>query len=78
MNYIKGHCKTNLDDYDCSKVKIFASVPNIGDRVEVLRKGNDSTLKVCGITHSVIKIDKSRNLITTEEFEPYIIVELHN
>lgn len=79
MNYIKGHCKTNLDDYDCSQVKVFAKVPNKGDRIKVTKRGEgETTLKVCGITHSVIKVEKSQSIITTEEFEPYIIVELHN
>lgn len=65
METIKGHCKTNLDDYEMI-VRKFYRVPNIGERVAVLHKGNRSSLKVCQITHE-IKVN-----------EPYIIVELHN
>jgi len=65
MEYIKGHCETNLDDYNVYEVKGFARVPNIGERVNCKYKGYSSTLKVCQITH-----DFRNN-------EPYIIVELH-
>lgn len=66
METIKGHCFTNLDDYDVSHVKEFARVPNVGERVRVSYKGaNTSTLKVCQITHDY-RNDK-----------PYIVVELH-
>lgn len=64
MGIIKGHCKTNLDDYKM-KVISFYRVPNIGERVSCLYKGHESDLKVCQITHDF------RN------GEPYIIVELH-
>lgn len=65
METIKGHCTTNLDDYDCSKVREFYRVPNKDERISVTRKGYDSTLRVCQITHSV------------RDNKPYIIVELH-
>jgi hypothetical protein len=51
MNYIKGYCRTNLDYYNCSLVKVFAAIPNIGDNVQVLYKGNVTTLKVVAVTH---------------------------
>lgn len=66
---IKGRCHTNLDDYDCSLVKVFAEIPKHGDRVYVKRLNSTSnielTLKVCGITHGV------------KDNEPYIEVELN-
>ena len=65
MNYIKGHCTTNLDDYRMVVDK-FYRVPNIGERVACLHKGYDSSLKVCQITHDF------------RDGEPYVIVELHN
>lgn len=61
---IKGRCFTNLDDYLCH-VKQFARVPNIGERVAVIRKGDRASLKVVQITHDLIND------------EPFIIVELH-
>lgn len=66
---IKGHCFTNLDDYNCSEVKFFARVPNIGERVACKYKGNSTSLKVVQITHDI------RGPIGDEY--PYIIVELH-
>jgi hypothetical protein len=48
---IKGKCKTNLDDYDVSKVKVFAKVPEIGERIACEYRGEKSTLKVVQITH---------------------------
>jgi len=71
-NTIKGHCKTNLDNWDVSKVKAFARVPNIGERVSATYIGSNghnigsAGLKVCQITHDF------------KDGEPYIIVELHN
>lgn len=67
---IKGQCFTNLDDYDCSDVKIFARVPNIGERVYCKFKGNSTSLKVVQITHS-IRGERGNEY-------PYILVELHN
>ena len=64
MEYINGHCKTNLDDYEVF-VKKFYRVPNIGERVACRYKGYSTDLKVCQITHTVY------------DNEPYIIVELH-
>ena len=66
MNYIRGYCKTNLDNFDCSIVNVFCSVPKIGDRVRVLYKKNVTTLKVCKITHD------------QQNGEPFIVVELTN
>ena len=65
METIKGHCQTNLDDYSMI-VNEFYRVPNVGERVACLRKGNKSSLKVCQITHD-FRDDK-----------PYIIIELNN
>jgi len=67
---IKGRCFTNLDDYDCSEVIVFARVPNIGERVYCKRKGNSTSLKVVQITHDI------RGERGSEY--PYILVELHN
>ena len=66
MENIKGHCRTNIDDYDTSDVKEFARVPNIGERVYCTYKGSSTSLKVVQITH-----DYKNNA-------PYIVVELHN
>lgn len=68
MNYINGFCTTNLDGYDCSRVTKFFAIPNIGDSVEVLRKGTRCTLKVVHITHGF------NNLFDGA----YVIIELHN
>lgn len=67
MEFIRGYCKTNLDDYTMT-VEKFCGVPNIGDRVSCLKKGVSTSLRVCQITHCY---DCAR-------YEPYIIVELHN
>lgn len=69
MNYIKGRCFTNLDDFDCSLVAVFAAIPQKGDRVAVKYKGNESYLKVVGITHDVTNLAYNP--------EPYIKVELN-
>lgn len=63
---VNGRCRTNLDDYDCSKVKVFASVPNRGDKVAVTLRGEERTLVVVCVTHDVYK-----------DGNPFIIVELH-
>lgn len=63
-NFINGRCFTNLDDYDCP-VKVFARVPNIGERVYCTYRGNASSLRVVQITHDV------RNN------EPFLVCELH-
>ena len=70
MNYIEGRCKTNLDDYDCSLVKVFAAIPNKGDFVDVLYKGGISALAVISVKH------KCKNGSTSNPM-PYIEVELH-
>jgi hypothetical protein len=64
---INGRCRTNIDDYDCSKVKEFACVPSKGDRVAVTLKGEARTLVVVAVTHDVDKVG-----------HPFIIVELHH
>lgn len=61
---VRGRCSTNLDDYH-SDVTEFYRVPNIGERVAATYKGNESSLKVCQITHAA------------KDGEPFIIVELH-
>jgi len=65
---IKGYCKTNLDDYDCSSVTQFVAVPRIGEYVVVTYKGKPSKLRVVNITH-----------LYSNMFDgPMIEVELHN
>ena len=64
MNYIKGRCTTNLDNYIVRNIKGFAKVPDKGDGVVVLYGGRPTTLRVCSITHD------------WKDEEPYIIVEL--
>ena len=66
-NIIKGHCRTNLDNYTM-KVTQFYRIPNIGERIACFYTGREATLKVVQITHD---FDFKNN-------EPYIIVELHN
>lgn len=65
MNIVRGHCTTNLDDYEMT-ITQFHKVPDKGDRVTCLKNGYESTLRVHSITHTM------RHNI------PYIIVELHN
>lgn len=62
---IQARCTTNLDNYEMI-VKVFCCVPNIGDKVDCLYKGNLTTLRVCSITHKQIGS------------EPHILIELHN
>ena len=70
MNYIQAECYTNLDDYDCSLVKVFAGMPKKGELVDVLYNGSMSVLSVVSIRH------KCRNSSTPNP-TPYIEVELH-
>lgn len=65
MEMIKGHCTTNLDDYDVSKVNEFARVPNKEERVSCTYKGNSTSLKIVQITHTI------------KDNKPYVIIELH-
>ena len=65
VEIIKGHCRTNLDDYSMTVTEFFR-VPNIGERVACRKKGYETTLRVCQITHDC------------KNGKPYIIVELHN
>lgn len=62
---IKGHCFTNLDNYDCSLVNVFASVPRVGDYVVVLYIGLPTRLKVVSVLHDV------------KDNQPYLKIELH-
>jgi hypothetical protein len=63
---VKGHCRTNLDDYDVGLVHEFYRVPLVGERVRVSLNNQRDTLKVVGVTHDIYNE------------EPYIIVELNN
>jgi hypothetical protein len=64
--YIEAQCRTNLDYYQCPVTK-FVALPRITESVRVLNaKGEQTTLRVCQITHAV-KIDGT----------PFIIVELN-
>ena len=67
--FIKGKCFTNLDNYDCSEIQIFARVPNIGERVMCKYKGNSSSLRVCQIYHD-IRGERGNE-------HPFVIVELN-
>ena len=64
-NFIQGVCRTNLDDYNVDEVKLFASVPLKGEKVQCRYKGEVTSLKVVEITHSL------------KEGKPFIIVELN-
>ena len=64
-NYINGACRTNLDDYDVSRVNLFVSVPVNGQKVQCLKDGKPTELKVVDITH------------TMKDKKPFIIVELN-
>ncbi|MHA1234946.1 MAG: hypothetical protein ACTSQL_07660 [Promethearchaeota archaeon] len=73
MDYIKGRCFTNLDDYDCSDTSSFVAVPKIGDGVEVKFKGMRRVLYVVEITHCM-----SQPIVNIDvKGKPYIRVELH-
>ena len=64
--YIKGYCRTNLDDYKMDDwPEVFVEVPRIG---EYVRAKDDmyKELKVVQITHTV-----------NDDNEPIIIVELN-
>jgi len=67
--FIKGKCFTNLDDYDCSEVKLFARVPNLGERVYCEYRGSSTSLRVVQITHEV-RGERGNEY-------PFIVVELH-
>ena len=64
-NHIHGVCRTNLVDYNVDEVKVFASVPLKGEKVQCRYKGTVTSLNVVNITHS------------TREGNPFIIVELN-
>jgi hypothetical protein len=68
MKYIKGYCKTNLDDYDCSIVNRFVALPRVGDLVRVLYKGYSTQLKIYSITHCIE---------ATSGRDPFIEIELN-
>lgn len=51
---IKGYCRTNLDGFNCSKIKGFAAPPQKGDKVEVLYRGEPAILEICSITHKMV------------------------
>lgn len=61
---------TNLDDYDCSKIKYVCIPPQIGHSVDVLYKGQDAELKIVRIKHSSYKG-------VTGHIEPCLTIELH-
>lgn len=65
MDFIKGHCRTNLDDYRMI-VDRFYKVPEVGEKVVCERMGYRTELYVCQVTHDI------------EKDKPYIIVELTN
>jgi|AntAceMinimDraft_10_1070366.scaffolds.fasta_scaffold66816_4 hypothetical protein len=74
--FIKGHCVTNLDDFDCTQVTVFAEIPKNGDSMLVLYHGIKTTLQVCNITHTMKKIKRTEGNTSDPVHEPYIIVEL--
>lgn len=63
--YINATCFTDLEDYNCPITK-FVAIPNIGDKVKVLYKGNITYLKVVDVMHSEHIPDMS----------PYLYVKL--
>ena len=68
---IKGHCHTNLDDYDRAQwPEKFAAVPEIGSKVEAK---SGAKLRVIDITHTTI----TQHVLGELEEEPYIKVELY-
>lgn len=75
MNYIHGCCRTNLDGYNrYGWPNRFAKVPEKGDYVESTDR--QKVLKVCGITHTLVK-----DFVDEDGFKypimPFIIVELN-
>ena len=64
MKYVNGHCETSLDDY-IMVVEKFYRVPEPGELVVCLYKGNRTTLKVDQVIHDI------------RYMEPYIIIELN-
>ena len=74
MNYVNGVCFTNLDDYSKYEWPIwFCKVPEIGDRV--LSICGKRSLKVCGITHCMIKNCEGR--YEHERNKIYVRIELN-
>lgn len=73
---IRGHCRSNLDEFRSSEgwPIVFASVPNKGDYVE--REDGRRSLKVCSITHTMKRMDTGYTP-DHHNYEPYIIVELN-
>ena len=63
---IDGHCFANLDGFKLVEwPDTFAAVPRIGERVEGRRGGEFPTLRVVGVTHTIVN------------GAPFIRVELH-
>ena len=74
MNYVNGESFTHLDNYrQYEWPTLFYKVPEIGERV--LSMGGERSLKVCGITHCMIKNCDGR--YTDERNKIYVRIELH-
>lgn len=69
MDYIKGKCHTNLDDYEMI-VNRFVAVPRVNDYVAVNYKGDRRALRVVRVTHTM-PLDQAT-------LTPQILVELGN
>jgi len=80
MTRIKAICKTNLDGYTCP-ITSFVAIPNMGNRVDVLKEGREATLKVVAITHKekiITPAIASPTVNHAATTEPYIEVELNH
>jgi len=72
-NLIPVKCRTNLDDYDCSRITQLLKTPIVGESVEVVYKGEIRTLQIVHITHRT----NTTYSIINPKGEPYLELELH-
>lgn len=74
QTFIEGKCHSNLDEFSNMSgwPKVFATVPEIGSRVQ---NKSGHMLKVVGITHTTRA--RLNEFNSRDEDSPFILVELH-
>jgi hypothetical protein len=73
---IRAKCTTTIDNVDCKAISMFAAIPNINDKVRVLRNGKKDALKVLSVTHDVGEFQENSGNNGYTVIAPFIHVEL--
>lgn len=73
---IRAKCTTAKDDVNCKEITMFVAVPNVNDKVRVLRNGKKDVLKVLSVIHDVGEFPENRGNNGYNVIEPFIHVEL--